>query len=312
MEPELPGSVPRPPCLSVCLQPAKATGKGHGAGHTARCLCSAPAATQLFVHLKRGHRRVFIPLLSYAIQMFILPAVQAKASLMPKEVQGGCFWSVILKDHRNYPVSINVRIKPVKTSTKHLNCRVSFKLLSHLKVCATHVSVLCCWVLGLYLPFLSYHSHSASTFQQMPAPLTFTSALWPPVIKRPPPSATPIPWSPISKAGPFPCTDEEVEALRGRNVERRYQGIVRWRSHEGHGSLGGWAMSRGAWTAEAGLSHRPSVLQSASQCCSAEAQTAIRQPLTQEFFFLSHLSLSKALWWCCWVFLCISVPACVW
>lgn len=116
-----------------------------------------------------------------------------------------------------------------------------------------------------YGVFLSYHSQSASTFQQMPAPLTFTSTLWPPVIKRPPPSVTPIPWSPISKAGPFPCTDAEVEAPRGRNVERRYQGSVRWRSHEGHGSLGGWAMSRGAWRAEAGLSHRPSSSQTASQ-----------------------------------------------
>lgn len=133
----------------------------------------------------------------------------------------------------------------------------------------THVRVLCCGVSGLYLLVLSYHSQSASTFQQMTAPLTFTSTLWPPVIKRPPPSVTPIPWSPISKAGPFPCTDAEVEAPRGRNVERRYQGSVRWRSHEGHGSLGGWAMSRGAWRAEAGLSHRPSSSQTAGQSVSA-------------------------------------------
>lgn len=175
-------------------------------------------------------------------------------------------------------------------------------------------------VLGLYRLFLSYHSHSASTFQQMPAPLTFTSALWPPIIKRPPPSATRIPWSPISKAGPFLWADAEVEALRGRNVERRYQGSVRWRSHEGHGSLGGWAMSRGAWRAEAGLSHRPAILQSASQWCSAEAKTAIRQALAHKFHpfirFLTFFSESpfskKGIIIIRGGFVCISVPLCVW
>lgn len=59
-KPRLPGRVLRPPCFSVCLQPTKATGKGHGAGRTAPRPCSAPAAAQLFIHLKRGHGTMFI------------------------------------------------------------------------------------------------------------------------------------------------------------------------------------------------------------------------------------------------------------
>lgn len=81
--------------------------------------------------------------------------------------------------------------------------------------------------------------------------------LWSSISKRPPTGATPVPWSPISK-----------EAWRGRKVERRYQGSLRWRSREGHGSLGGWAMSMGPWRAEAGLSHRISVFQQVFQCLS--------------------------------------------
>lgn len=60
-KPGLPGRVLRPPCFSVCLQPAKATGKGHGADRTARRPCWAPAATQLFIHLKRGREDVRPP-----------------------------------------------------------------------------------------------------------------------------------------------------------------------------------------------------------------------------------------------------------
>lgn len=211
----------------------------------------------------------------------------------------GSLWLVILKDHHNYPLSINVYIMTEKNINCTFQLTTTISSLQPSKGVCTHVRVLCRGVSGLYLLFLSYHSQSASTFQQMPAPLTFTSTLWPPVIKRPPPNVTPIPWSPISKAGPFPRTDAEVEAPRGRNVERRYQGSVRWRSHEGHGSLGGWAMSRGAWRAEAGLSHRPSSSQSVLQCSSTNWWQPRHKNSTHTFgvflIILWHIYLNKTL-----------------
>lgn len=78
---------------------------------------------------------------------------------------------------------------------------------------------------------------------------------------------------------------------RCRKVQRHCQGSMRWRSHEGHSSLGGWAMSRGAWRAEAGLSHRSSVLQSTSQCCSAQIQTLISYTTVPIFFIFPIFSI---------------------
>lgn len=159
-------------------------------------------------------------------------------------------------------MSINVSIKPVKISIKHLYYPESFQVFSYLKVFVPNQAWVC-WVPTI--SFCLIIDIQLQPFSKCLLPLHLPQPFGPPVIKRPPPGATCIPWSPISKAGPFLWADAEVEALRGRSIERRYQGSVRWRSHEGHGSLGGWAMSRGAWRAEAGLSHRPSVLQSASQ-----------------------------------------------
>ena len=71
-EPRLPGRVPRPPCLSVCLQPAKATGKGHGAG------CTAPRPCSAAVYSSEAWTREDVHLSLLPVQMFIRPAVSMK------------------------------------------------------------------------------------------------------------------------------------------------------------------------------------------------------------------------------------------
>lgn len=176
---------------------------------------------------------------------------------MPKE-ERGIRYSVSVFDQNtaiSQYSSINVRIKPVKTSAKHLNNPVLFQVSSHVNMCAPRWKHLlcyeyCCLIIHIQLqPFNNClrPSHLPQHF----GPHHQEATPW----------CDTHPWSPISKSRPFPCVDAEVEAWRGIKVARRYQGSVRWRSHEGHSSLGGWAISMGAWRAEAGLSHRPSVLQ---------------------------------------------------
>ena len=104
----------------------------------------------------------------------------------------------------------------------------------------------------------------------------------PPVIKRPPPGAAPIPWSPISRAGTFPCADAEVEAWRSRKGRKALSGQceveVPWRTRlpgwlsDEQGSVKGWGRSFPQTIS-------PSVSQSVLQ-----AQTAIGQPRAKEFY----------------------------
>lgn len=129
--------------------------------------------------------------------------------------------------------SINVRIKPVKTSTKHLNYPVLFQVCSHLKVYAPRWKhLLCCECFWLIIHI------QLQPFNNCLRP-SHLSQHFVPHHQEATPWCDSHPWSPISRACPFPCADAEVEAWRGRKVARRYQGSVRWRSHEGHSSLGG-------------------------------------------------------------------------
>lgn len=54
-----------------------------------------------------------------------------------------------------------------------------------------------------------------------------------------PPAPHPSPDHQLVKPAPLSDAAAEVEAPRGRNAARRHRGSWRWRSHEGHGSLGG-------------------------------------------------------------------------
>lgn len=188
MEPGLPGSLPRPPCLSVCLQQAKATGKGRG-------LVTRLDAS---VQLQQQHSCLFIwrvdtggfsllccpPLFKC---LFYLQYRQRQTKC-PRRCSG-VRYSLYVFDQLfsktaaiSHCTSINVRLEPVKTSTKHVNYPVSFRVCSHLKVRAPMRNHACVVLqaMGLNLLFSTYHSHSASTFQQRPAPLTFTPTFWPP------------------------------------------------------------------------------------------------------------------------------------
>ena len=149
--------------------------------------------------------------------------------------------------------SISVSIRNI-TQTSEL----SFKVRSRLKVCApmwNHAWACCaaeCRVhassFRLIIPIQLQPFSKCLLPSHLPQPFGP-----PPVIKRPPPGATPIPWSPISRAGTFPCTDAEVEAWRSRKGRKALSGQreveVPWRTQlpgwlsDEQGSVKGWGRS---------------------------------------------------------------------
>lgn len=128
--------------------------------------------------------------------------------------------------------SINVRIKPMKTSTKHWNLSVSLRYVHPCEI--TH---------SCSKPPRSRQLHSASAFQ--PFSHTHFHPFSPPSSRGHPLMRHPSPGHQLARPGPFP-----VRMQKGREAQSGQCEVeVPWRTKlpgwlsDEHGSVKGWARS---------------------------------------------------------------------